>query len=104
MTSPQDLKDIIVSIIKEADDIDIINIANQCLKNQKVIDHVIYMINNNNYKIIDDYYTEYKLCNNDNQLSIKLYPFIIHMYMQIFRDSALNSGNINEWIKKIISS
>jgi hypothetical protein len=84
----------------------IINITKKCLAEQKIIDHITSMINLNNYTILEDFYTEYVKIDimndlyDDNKLSNKLYPFIIYMYMQIFRDSSLNAMNVVDWVKK----
>lgn len=83
-----------------------INIARKCLEEQKIIDHVTSMINLNNNNILQHFYDEYvniEITNDlydDNKLSNKLYPFIIYLYMQIFRDSSLNAMNVVDWIKK----
>ena len=85
----------------------IINIANLCLKEQKIIDHITYMINTNNVDILNKFYSDFikvEITNdiyNDNQLSIKLYPFMIYFYTQIFRDVALNN-DVLKWCKDIL--
>ena len=85
----------------------IINIANLCLKEQNIIDHIKYMINTNNVDILNKFYSDFikvEITNdiyNDNQLSIKLYPFMIYFYTQIFRDVALNN-DVLKWCKDIL--
>ena len=85
----------------------IINIANLCLKEQKIIDHITFMINKNNIDILNKFYSDFikvEITNdiyNDSQLSIKLYPFMIYFYTQIFRDVALNN-DVLKWCKDIL--
>ena len=134
MITPLELKNIIISTIKKyhldyciynipkysSDEVhekiayesrkgnNLIQIAKLCLQYQEIIDHITYMINTNNQKIITDFYTEFKLAKfdeksniyDDNQLSIKLYPLIIYLYIQIFRDVSLNANNILDYLKK----
>jgi hypothetical protein len=131
MTSPQELKDIIIATIKRyhlnyylnnspkysSDEMhektaiearqgdNLMHIVNECYKDQKIIEHITYIINTNNYDIVNDYYNNFILAKydekidiyDDNKLSIKLYPIMIYMYMQIFRDVTLNSKNIIMW-------
>ena len=84
----------------------IFNIAKKCLEEQKIIDHITSMVNINNYIILENFYNEFVKVEiiddlyDDNKLSIKLYPFIIYLYMKIFRDSSLNAMYLVKWIKK----
>jgi len=134
MITPYELKNIIISTIKKyhldycvnnipkySSDEDhekfayesrkgnnLIQIAKLCIQHQEIIDHITYIININNQKIITDFYNEFKSAEfdkksniyDDNQLSIKLYPLIIYLYIQIFRDVSLNARNVLECLKK----
>jgi hypothetical protein len=136
MITPYELKNIIISTIKKyhleycvnnipkysSDEVheksayesrkgnNLIQIARLCLQHQEIIDHITYMININNEKIINDFYTKFKLAEfdeksniyNDNQLSIKLYPLIIYLYIQIFRDTSLNANNVLDFFKNVV--
>ena len=134
MITPYELKNIIISTIKKhhldycinnipkysSDEFhektafecrkgnNLIQIVKLCLQHQKIIDHITYMINTNNEKIINDFYTEFKVSDfdkksniyDDNQLSIKLYPCIVYLYIHIFRDASLNASNVLDFLKK----
>ena len=95
MITPYELKNIIISTIKKyhldycinnipkysSDEVhentayesrkgnNLIQIAKLCLQYQEIIDHITYMINTNNQKIITDFYTEFKLAKFDEKLT-----------------------------------
>jgi len=86
----------------------LINIAKLCLDNQIIINHVTYMINTDSLEILENFHEEIKkfIINyendkfNDNELSNKLYPFILYLFTEIFRDVAKGGNNFKLWIHK----
>lgn len=84
----------------------LINISKLCLDNQIIIDHVTYMINKDSLELLIDFHEQIKKNiinnendkNNDNELSNKLYPFILYIFTEIFRDSARGGNNFKLWI------
>ena len=93
----------------------LINISKLCLDDQSIINHVTYMINKDSLEILDDFYNNlkeikiYEINNKndsnnkiDNDIATKLYPFILYMFTEIFRDTAKGGVNLNLWIRNFL--
>jgi hypothetical protein len=89
----------------------LINISKLCLDNQIIINHVTYMINKDSLELLEDFHEQIKKIivkddkyendkHNDNELSNKLYPFILYLFTEIFRDNAKGGNNFKLWVHK----